>query len=970
MAESGSGDSPGRATAGNPAVVRHAALLVVAALWATAVLGWPRLPAGGDAAALGRESAVLIAAASIDGGLVVLSLTVGLIALQLLSQLSWRLNRVIIDGSLVGMISAAVVSGVAWPLWVASAPSPVLARWAFASFGWSVLLIAAAAWLAAGRVQPAWLVDRACQRALRLVHQPASARPAAQVRLAAAAASLAELVGSDWLPYAQFRKAAVTYAGVLAAQCRAAAIGEVMSEVRDLAAHAQESSAGARAEAVILALSGLGIAQARCTEVHTAVCRALQGLAAYLRSSGSGDLAANALDALVDVTDARIEVLLPIARIAELEPPEGSATENGRAADVYFRGRSGPAAAGARLGRWWPTVSVRPDGFGVAFRGAPEPRRHELAWIAARFADGDAIERHELAVSLQALMTAPHPGPLADPGGEELRRRKDSGEAYDLLGSTVTGLAALLASPSPGSTGWPGGWQGQGELDRDVRRIAGLSAAAYLRGQYPPTSAAEEALEQIAAMIRHEPTRLSDVPADRTRWRDPPTAEEEGGPASATAASLGALMELAFRAGFDRRALLTGRRILAAATSSARAGDLHGLLAYRNAIQVFTAAAILHGPTSRTWAGRHRQRVVLAGMIAETDQLLEYQENPRLSDAVIDIANNLTWRAHGRDVFELRAELWQAQLAAAGWPVPLPGTVPPIDRYRDPAKQSPLPGYLLADAEETISYELGRDDPIWAASAITSLWAHGAVTAQSDPAEAKRIADLLARHVREHDARHRSLPFRSPAPGQDTPPGTRAMDPRLRRLATAAIRWCKAADPAASCVIPPAVKDVGTVQVAAARLVAGPGLIDWTYQGVHTTDDESLVIVREPDGSRRLLRDAEACARGRFAWGYGGNGPHALADALVLDILDDDAHCPACLGSSPCGAGLVTCPACGDSGERIGMEWAAGALVEKLISGLPQAKPWELTRRDMLTKIAQEQKLRARLRRLRRGSKQ
>jgi len=960
VADSGNGDFMRGSTA-----LRHMALLAVAAAWAAVVLAWPRLPVGVTAAALGRESAVLIAAASIDGGLVVLSLTVGLIALQLLSQFSWRLNRTIIDGSLIAMISAAAASGVAWPLWVASAPSPVQARWAFASFGWSVLLIAAAAWLAAERVQPTWLVDRACQRALRLVDRPFSAR----VKLAAAGASLAELVASDWLPYAQFRMAAVTYAGVLAAQCRnAAAIDEVTSEVRDLAAHAQESAAEARAEAVILALGGLGIAQARCAEVHTAVCRALQGLATRSRSSGSGDVAATALDALADVTDARIEVLLPDARIPELTPPEDSAAKNDTAASGYFRGRSGPAAS-VQPEHWWPTVSVRPDGFGTAFRGAPGPPQHRLVSIATRFANGDAIERHELALSLQALTTPPRLGSPPDPGEEEFRRRKGSHEAYDLLGSTVAALVALMASPFPGSTGWPGGWQGQGELDRDVRRIAGLGAAPYLRWQYPPTSAVEEALEQIAATIRHEPTRLSDVPADRTRWRDPPTDQEEGGPASATAASLGALMELAFQAGFDRRALLTGRRILAAATSSARAGDLHGLLAHRNAIQVFTRDAILHGPTSRTHAGRRRQRVLLAGMIAESDQLLEYQDDQRLKDAITDIADNLTWRAHGSDVLELKAQLWQAQLAAAGWPVPLPGAVSPIDRYQNSADQSPLPGYLLANAEETIRYELGRDDPIWAAVTITTLWAHAAAAAKSDPAEAKRIATLLAKQVREHDARHRALPFRIPALGQETPPGTRAMHPQLRRLATAAIKWCKAADPAASCVVPPALKDAADVQVAAAQLIALPGFTDWTYHGLHNTDHESLVIVRESDASRRLLRNAEACARGRFAWGYGGTGPHALAEVLILDILDDYAHCPACLGGSVCGASLVTCPACGESGQRAGIRWAAGTLVEKAISGMPQAESWELSRRHMLTQVAEQPRPRAGLRRLQRRRK-
>jgi hypothetical protein len=158
------------------------------------------------------------------------------------------------------------------------------------------------------------------------------------------------------------------------------------------------------------------------------------------------------------------------------------------------------------------------------------------------------------------------------------------------------------------------------------------------------------------------------------------------------------------------------------------------------------------------------------------------------------------------------------------------------------------------------------------------------------------------------------------------------------------------------------------VQAAAQRLLTQPCSTDWTYLGLHTTNDDSLVIVEEADGSRRLLRDAEACARGRFAWGYGGTGPHTLAEVLVTDILGKHAHCPACLGGSPCGAGLVTCPACADSGRRTGTAAAAGTLVGKVISGLTQAQGWELTRHHMLTKIGNEQP-RAGLRLFRRGTK-
>ncbi len=56
---------------------------------------------------------------------------------------------------------------------------------------------------------------------------------------------------------------------------------------------------------------------------------------------------------------------------------------------------------------------------------------------------------------------------------------------------------------------------------------------------------------------------------------------------------------------------------------------------------------------------------------------------------------------------------------------------------------------------------------------------------------------------------------------------------------------------------------------------------------------------------------------------------HDPAEVLVIDILDGYAHCPACPEGSPCGTGLVTYPACGNSGQRIGVEWEAGTLAEK-----------------------------------------
>ena len=68
----------------------------------------------------------------------------------------------------------------------------------------------------------------------------------------------------------------------------------------------------------------------------------------------------------------------------------------------------------------------------------------------------------------------------------------------------------------------------------------------------------------------------------------------------------------------------------------------------------------------------YRVEPMLACGEFEIDQLLKFQENPRLKDSIGDIADFLTWRAHGSDVFELRAQVWQAKLEGAGWPVPWP----------------------------------------------------------------------------------------------------------------------------------------------------------------------------------------------------------------------------------------------------------------------------------------------------------
>ena len=66
---------------------------------------------------------------------------------------------------------------------------------------------------------------------------------------------------------------------------------------------------------------------------------------------------------------------------------------------------------------------------------------------------------------------------------------------------------------------------------------------------------------------------------------------------------------------------------------------------------------------------------------------------------------------------------------------------------------------------------------------------------------------------------------------------------------------------------------------------------------------------------------------------------------------------------------VVTCPHCGDSGEHDGAGWATAALAEKVVARLPQEAEWQRTRRSLLTQIASETPLRAKLRHLRHGRK-
>jgi uncharacterized protein DUF6166 len=220
------------------------------------------------------------------------------------------------------------------------------------------------------------------------------------------------------------------------------------------------------------------------------------------------------------------------------------------------------------------------------------------------------------------------------------------------------------------------------------------------------------------------------------------------------------------------------------------------------------------------------------------------------------------------------------------------------------------------------------------------LWVHADSAMRAGRSdEARRVATFLADQTRQEADR-----LSGPSPPS---PEYR----QLGRLITAVARWCEhAADLAAPPDIPPPSNPESLAETA--RRMAGendpPGMI---YRGVFIGGDKA-VHISERDGSQRLLRDAQLRARGKFTWGYHGTGPHDLAEALISDVLDPHTRCPACLGAAPCGADVVHCGVCYDTGLRQDIEALAATLVERFVSRLPQQSGWELEAGTLLGYLA------------------
>ena len=126
---------------------------------------------------------------------------------------------------------------------------------------------------------------------------------------------------------------------------------------------------------------------------------------------------------------------------------------------------------------------------------------------------------------------------------------------------------------------------------------------------------------------------------------------------------------------------------------------------------------------------------------------------------------------------------------------------------------------------------------------------------------------------------------------------------------------------------------------------------------------ETLILVAEADGSRRLLRDCEARARSQLTWGYGGTGPYNLSEVLVDDVLGPLVHCPSCFGAIAVAGDAVDCPCCNGTGYRqelFDLRSACGGITSTLSKEVrpelasdtaPPCAQWHLVRSELLQRL-------------------
>jgi hypothetical protein len=857
---------------------------------------------GVDSTSRGWQSQVAIGLAAIVAGLVALLLTVGLAAVQLRASLSWKTLQGIVDARARLGLLLIVGIGVGLPLWVALVPSPFWTRWAFAGFGWALLLAAAMVWVGMKRTAPEWLVNRAVRAGTWAVVRRSIRTWGG---LPDCTDVLVELAGHPALGPGERRRVLATVALTLTAQGRnpdhrartAAAVDRLVQPSLD------GVLAPSSVEDVVTVLVVLGSTLRERDSVHAVIRSALAGIAQRARAGGHRTVGVEALDGLAQVTIERLSYLIPDQLLPEL------------VGDVQ------PDVDDESLSR---EPILRP----LRRRRADAQSRLQVAAAQRRLSQSDLAKMVDV-VLLSEL-------------DSEIPRRED---AYDLMEEVGGLMMGLLGSPRPGAQDWPGGWQGQSALANDVRRIGRLSQWLYRQHRYSTADTAEQALETVGMILLAFPVPVISTPPDRTRWRDAHDASSDD-PLAAVGETLAELMVDAFEAGFDRRALLTGRRLLALITSAARSEQAGAAATLERSLHHALLRITRRGRETRL-ADQLREEALCLGLIAELDSLLAACAGDSKLKGVIDgIVNTLVWQTNSLPV-PLAVAVWRSQLVGAGWVEQTATGAYPVRK----TSPEPLPNELVRWAANQLDSGVlfPRRDPRLTAALISSLWANAVAVSRSGDSDIpdgglRRLfakwRDEFAHELDEHGRlvdRDINISELNKV----------AVEVSLHRLAAAAMRWLRG-----SHSVRPSFPQSAVPHTEQLRAILTPELfVDRTYRGIRACG--ALVIVEEQDKSRRLLRDEECRARGEFEWGYSGTGPATLAEVMSLDILGRYARCAACLGGSLYTAGIVWCSECRSTGLTPAVSKLEALISERLEEprkGVPadSTTEWSYTRRELL----------------------
>ncbi len=900
----------------------------VCIVWTALVVAWLSPSRIATAQGSSRVQPVLTTMATLSGAAIVLALTAILVGIQLSSRFGSRASRTVTTRPVVAFIATASLLGVALPLWAAAEPWHWLRTAGLACFAWTILALGVAGYRVLSHLNPRWLAVHQLERIYRFLTPEIESHRTQLRKVQSVLLEIAD--GSpegDVDRHAALR--AIAYVGL--AGFRLTGDGEQLSElVEALGARAQSSSHLGEAPLVLAKMLSLVGVVSDDSDAGISVLHQQSDLAQDAIAHRRDPVVRALLDEASAFATDRLQALLDPAVIGWLADQEPIASRRGLhlvvrrpedPADAEHL-TPGPAHAERRsVVSWVENITppsrrdaealaailppakdrvpaertepeaikagqtlVEPGALGIDVAADPDdPSEVEepivIADLAAYLADGPT--------SVLAKRDSPKEDQQSDAEWQATyaARRRES-DAYDLLEAVVETLVAACAAPNPEDHGWPGGWRGSGAFAADMARLAAPSRVLYESGRFPPTDRAEAAIEEFVTRLAlaDGPGARDRGPADPIGWRMSETTLRP----KAVEGAITALRDLAieaWRAGFDRRALRTIRRLVAISTVVAARGDAVRADALAGDLQL--AVVRTARSSDDTMAERWRSRQLVLALAPELSTL---------GQAVVQLDDDATWET----VFgvlatigcsplggesETAAEVYLHFLAGStadadepsfgrpwevvswGWHPTSPAAEPP-DRLRGQLfRELQLPGAL--------------EEPRLALLVMLALWRDAVLAGTPERAEALRRA--LQQEILNDGRRSVELDeLRDPEEmGKEQLP--RSAQPlvhwRVYDVAKAASKWAAESDgdrEPAKPALPPVVTPDGDLLDLIKERGALALVDERDYWGVEYGEDK-LVLIQEADRSRRLLRDSECRARSHINWGYGGSGPYDLA---------------------------------------------------------------------------------------------